>query len=472
MPGPHHIQVSLEVGDASLTFNDSRFATFAVRGGRRVLTITDDPKKLREWDAAVTAWGFTSEVKSFEDIATWSPTEELARYQAICLVHLTPARPDGKPRDLRDFWERLRKYVEAGGGLAIVPGDGEMNTPDHRAAYNDDTAQKLMPGKLLGIADAGKEGAPLDWQRAEMRHRALEVLGQPLSAWFAQGNNYFKDYINEVLGPRAYRYWQLEPKPQFNNVIIPYQPEGGKWPALIERIFADNEKVRGRVLAITVPMDDKSSGVDNQADRWHNFLAVEPIFYRFLVRQTIAYLVGDDRQDTLNFQCGQSVVVPVPATPRFANYRVQGPEVNGIAVPRVEEENEVRVPQAIERGSYTVLSEDAQMKLAGFSLNDASEESQLLPRVPKEQIEALFGPDSVLELDYRANLKPALEQRWSQPTELFPLLMILLLLLLAIENLLSNKFYRKEGTEEQAPAKPASEEAAPAEKGETVPAGS
>jgi hypothetical protein len=219
-----------------------------------------------------------------------------------------------------------------------------------------------------------------------------------------------------------------------------------------------------------VPMDDRNDGTGDLAGRWHDFLAVNPSFFNMLVKITVGYLAGDDRDETLTFQCGQLVAIPVPAAPRFPTYTIQGPGLSGGAdstVAPVEGENEIRVPQATQRGSFTVIGPEGQ-RLAGFSLNDAAEESQLLPRVPDDQIEALLGPDCVLELNIGTSLRQALEQRWSQPVELFPLLMILVLLALAVENLLANKFYRQPSQQEEAGVVKVPEEPKPAETRETV----
>ena len=78
-----------------------------------------------------------------------------------------------------------------------------------------------------------------------------------------------------------------------------------------------------------------------------------------------------------------------------------------------------------------------------FSVNLPQEEC-LLTRVPAAEVEALFGEKSVTPLDVRTDLRDALKGQWSQPQELLPYLMILVLLLLAVENLLANKFYRKQ----------------------------
>ena len=49
------------------------------------------------------------------------------------------------------------------------------------------------------------------------------------------------------------------------------------------------------------------------------------------------------------------------------------------------------------------------------------------------------------------NLHEALQGRWRQPLELFPWLMIFVLLVLVVENLLANKFYRRPAIEDAEP---------------------
>src|SRR5262249_22306991 len=92
-------------------------------------------------------------------------------------------------------------------------------------------------------------------------------------------------------------------------------------------------------------------------------------------------------------------------------------------------------------GNFTVAGEKSWK--AGFSMNVPAGESQLA-QVPAEQIEALLGEGSVLPVTQNINLRDALQGHWSQPVELLPWLMLLLLVLLAVENLLANRFYRRE----------------------------
>jgi hypothetical protein len=83
-----------------------------------------------------------------------------------------------------------------------------------------------------------------------------------------------------------------------------------------------------------------------------------------------------------------------------------------------------------------------------FSINVPPQESQLT-RISPESIEELFGPGAVLTVGHGTSLREALQGRWKQPLELFPWLMILVLLALAVENFLANRFYRREPIEEE-----------------------
>ena len=95
-------------------------------------------------------------------------------------------------------------------------------------------------------------------------------------------------------------------------------------------------------------------------------------------------------------------------------------------------------------------------------MNPRPDECQL-DRVPAEQIEALLGEGSVLPVGRGASLRDRLQQRWAQPLELAPWLLIALLLFLAVEGLLANRFYRQGANDRLAAALGAagSERAAP-----------
>ena len=105
--------------------------------------------------------------------------------------------------------------------------------------------------------------------------------------------------------------------------------------------------------------------------------------------------------------------------------------------------NEARAQQAVEPGNYTLKVGAQPQAAAWFSVNVPGEESDLT-RTAKEEIDAVLGPEAVLPVGATTDLNEVMRGHISQPWELFPVLMVVLLLVLAVENLLANKFYRRE----------------------------
>jgi hypothetical protein len=99
-----------------------------------------------------------------------------------------------------------------------------------------------------------------------------------------------------------------------------------------------------------------------------------------------------------------------------------------------------RLPNA---GNYALRSGTGQdqIALAMFSINVPGDEGDL-GRVPVSDIEAVLGPGAVVPQDRKTALPDTLH--WDEPIELFPWLMLVLLFVLALENLVANKFYRQD----------------------------
>ena len=190
----------------------------------------------------------------------------------------------------------------------------------------------------------------------------------------------------------------------------------------------------------TVPLDDSHSKY--RRSRWHDYM--ETSFYVVLADQTVGFTSRAISTTAVQFSVGSNRTrCPCrPAAQLKSSYSIQpSPSAAESIVSRVENETELHLTKTLAPGNYAIADEDGT-RVAAFSVNVAPEES-ILTRVPVEQIEDLLGGGSVLPIDFKTNLHDALMQRWSQPVELFPWLMILLLLLLAVENLLANRFYRR-----------------------------
>jgi hypothetical protein len=421
-PGPHQAEVTLATSDA-LPFTNARFATFQVQSGRRVLILVDDSRDATVWKWALEELGdFHCDVRLTAQARQIGP-RELEPYQAVCL--LSVAQPEN------DLWEKLEQYVGKGNGLAVIPGE-ELNVE----AYAGPAAQRLLPGRFVkDVAGDSTLGTLWNWTPETYRHPALA----PFREWNKNANIDFGKYERG-----AFRYWEVEPDSQEADVLVAYKDNEHR-PALLERAFP-RKKVRGRVLLFTTPLDGRSA--------WNNYADSLTSFYLVLANKMVGYLAGDAEAINFNFVSGQMVSLALPATPRSTLYSLQGPGLEGseVILPRPENQSELTVSQAVAAGNYTLSGADGR-RAACFSVNVPPDECQL-GRVPLEQIEALLGAGAVLTVGHSALLRDALQGHWGQPVELLPWLMILLLLVLAIENLLANKFYRRETPDDKETRRP------------------
>jgi hypothetical protein len=202
--------------------------------------------------------------------------------------------------------------------------------------------------------------------------------------------------------------------------------------------LAERRVGRGRVLQLTTPLDFRDL---DRRRRWHNYWASS--FGLVLVDQVCRYLAGDSVPPELNFLCGQAVQVLVPPSSASPPYTLQGPNLvlaeANLKPP--DAEGRLVVPQAQAPGNFTVL--DGRGKpAAAFSLNVRAEESYL-ERVKAEDVEEVLGPGSLLQVGRTVSLKEALQGLRPPPVELLPYLMMVVLLVLAVESFLANKFYRR-----------------------------
>ncbi len=405
-PGPHQLEVRFETAADALPFNNQTYLTFAVRAKRRILVLADDAKKASLPARALSALGYDVDVKASE-------LPKLEGYHAVYLVSV--ATPSA------ELWQALDNFVRAGGGLAIVPPGDEMT----RAAYNEGPAQKLLPGTFTDEVKAKEPGSPWLWSgdRGQYQHPFLQAFG----VWKDDPKTDF------ILYPRgAVRYWEVKPYDP-RAVLVRYQDDK-KRPAVLERV---TEAGQGKVLLFTTPLDEREPP-------WNNYEAKVTSFYLALMLQSGRYLCGTEEDRTVNFTLGQDEpVVVLPPGKRYPRYALAGAELFDNLSPG--EKSLLSFRELAEPGNYVLEGREGNQKqpVAAFSVQMPAEESDLT-RVPEADLEQLAGPGAVIAPGRNMELRQALGGYWSEPVEVFPWLLVLLLLVLAVENLLANKFYRQD----------------------------
>lgn len=415
---PHQFTVRLGTRDA-MPFNNTRHATFLVRGSRKLLTLVDrlDPARTRIWEAAHAATqSFACEIRTFDEAAKLSP-KQLAGYAVIALFE-----PSTVPAD---WWPRLAAYVRAGGGLAIVPGGEEIEAG--RAAFNQaglDAGLLPAPLERLVTAPAGK---PMPWARFSGAH----PLMAPFVAW-SRGVD--PDFARDDLRPFVRRWWKLGAAAKSALTVAAY---ADGTPALAERGLE-----RGRVLLFTSPLDFRYLDA-RRTVQWNNYWT-DSSFGLVLIDRVCRYLAGEVTIPELNFLCGPMPIVSLTAAPA-PPLTINGPGLAGPerALKPPGADGRLALPQARLPGNYVVLDGRSQ-PVAGFSLDVAAREGDL-ERVPVEELETIFGRGAVVRIEGETSLRDVLAGTHTATFDLVPYLMLLLLAGLTLESLLANRFYRRAG---------------------------
>jgi hypothetical protein len=466
-PGLHQVEFSLEAAD-KLMFDNTRFLTFKVGETRRVLTIAEDPAAAGFWQEAVRS-------KSEFDCLVVKPTDVKIDNGNVIVSYRDPEKPDGEPlkENIRAFdvvvlfsipdpsqknngsslWDKVRPYVESGGKLVIIPGDDRLSIDGYKAGGN------LMPGEFKGVIETdrvqppppqqtapgwsdprdGKNGVTWFLDEKVVQHPML----RPFQGWSATRDDVIK------LPRRALRYWDVKKADEALTIVSYNDAEkaADRRPAVLERAVPDPKeptKMRGRVLLLTTRMD---TPLLNEKKKWNDYWDFENSWCVVFPTLVIRYLAGDVADANFNFETGQVLTVPLPkgGVPRGTKVVIDGPGIvlSEALIEVGDKQTELRLspPRTDQPGNFQLVVEALKWR-DGFSLNVPADESKL-DKVPVEAIEELTGKESVFPLAKDKKLADIVKVIADQPIDLYPWLLIAVLMLLALEGLVANRFYRK-----------------------------
>ena len=226
----------------------------------------------------------------------------------------------------------------------------------------------------------------------------------------------------------VFRYWELDKPAAGTSMVLPYND--GR-PALLERPVG-----QGRALTMTTPISDRPS----RHDPWNLLLGEETLPFLMLANGMAAYLTGAGDQQ-LNYYAGQTAVLPLDAADRRRSYLLSTPGKLTFPMPADLNRRELTTTATDQVGNYRLQAGGEGGVNLGFSVNYAPEQTQL-DRLSPPQLAEMFG-----SVKYQlARTRQQIDRNVSMGRvgrELFPLLILVVAIILGLEMLLANRFYRE-----------------------------
>lgn len=328
------------------------------------------------------------------------PNLVLDDYAVVCLLDPLPLAPTG--------WETLAQYVRRGGGLALFLGHNA-----DLASFDNALARQLTGGTLAR-----------QWRSPGDVFLTLGDLSHPLLAPF-------RDVATSVPWERfpVYRHWGLEDVAPPARIVVRYS---NQQPAIVETSAG-----RGRVLTMTTPVSDPLRARGRQT--WNELPTGEDAWpYVVLVHEMVRYLAGAGGTK-LNYLAGETATLPNDRDKHPERYQLFTPLDQPQNVTADEGQLLVRFTEL--PGAYRLKGFRQQPIVRGFAVNLPESASQL-ERLDPAALDELLGAGRYHYARNRDEIVLGVgEARLGR--EFYPFLLPLLALILALEHLLANRFYRR-----------------------------
>lgn len=395
------------VGQDALAADDTRFFTVEVKPAWRVLIAAPKPAEnyaLFFTEAlAPTVFRKRGQARFDCDIID---VDELAKkppegYAAVCLLDPTPLEPA--------VWKKLGDYAADGHGVAIFLGRHAADI----ASFNASQAQELLAGNLL--RQSRRPAGDCYLMPRDYQHPILAA---------------FRDQAGSIPWEAfaVFRYWELDAPPAGVGVVLPFND--GR-PALLERPVG-----RGRVVTMTTPVSDSPS-----KEPWNLLPVGEAWPFVVLANQIMAYLVGSS-EEQLNYYAGQTAVMALEAQSQRRTYLLTAPQNMKFPLSADTQRHLLTITATDQAGNYRVQAGGRESGFdRGFSVNLTPDQTRL-DRATPEELDKLFGP-----IPHRiARTRDQIDRDVSMGRvgrELFAGLIFVVALVLGMEHVVANRFYRE-----------------------------
>jgi hypothetical protein len=229
----------------------------------------------------------------------------------------------------------------------------------------------------------------------------------------------------------VFRYWNLQQLAPDTQVILRY---GSNRPALLERPVG-----KGTVLTMTTPITEPERPRGRQA--W-NELAGPNDWPRFMLINDLIHYLTHVGSGQLVFQTGQSVVLANPPEQTPNRYLLFLPD--GDTQPVQSRDGQLLISTTSTAGTYRLKGDWNGPVTRGFSVNLPAAASRLQRTTAQRLDEMLGSARYQLARDRSEIQREQGQQRAGR--EFYPILLVILAIILILEQLLANRFYRETDT--------------------------
>ena len=413
--GVYHGRIELE-GQDGLAVDNQRYFTFRVGETKNALIVHPDGVNPRVMESLLTprdkVEAGTARYESVTmDQMTFSQLEDWNDYDAIYLLDPSPWEDE--------VWERLESFVFNGGGLAVFLGHNAANGGIADPSFTTPAAARILSGPLE--QQWFNEEPDLFLSPKDLVHPVFDSI---------------RDNESTVLWNRfpVFIHWGIEPGMEDGIPTQTLLRYGNREPAVIERAIGS-----GRVIVMTTPITEY--GFVTQRESWNSLLSGNPVPAFLLLDGIASYLVEGDAE-SLNVLVAQTAVLNNDLRKFPESYQAFAPDPEKPPTVLNSVDNKIRYRFIDEPGQYRLKGQfDQQIVLRGFSANIGNSVTDLT-RIEMDELDAFLGADQ-----YQLATKQE-ELRRQQGTmrrgkEFYPLIVVLMLVVLAVEYLMSNRFYSK-----------------------------
>ena len=416
--GTYHGSVEIE-GQDGLSVDDKRYFTFRVSPPRSTLVVHPKNVSAQVMVSLLTpSQSVADGTNRFEcEVVTQAEFEaikSLSKYDAVFVLD---------PRPIEEIqWQKLQTFVENGGGLGLFLGPNANSKGFIDEAFTSEIAQRVIGGRL--------EQQWFD-ETDELVLSPPDETSHPI--------------FRSIRGSETSILWNRFPVTKFwgfqqddSADALPTQTlmrYTNREPAVIERMIG-----KGRVLTMTTPITEYGYNPDRRS--WNLLLGgtgLTPVPYFLLVKGIVSHLVQSDAE-SLNVQVGQMSTLQNDLRQFPDNYQVFSPIEDKPPTNLNSVNNQIRYRFNDSPGQYRFRGVfDDQVLLRGFSSNLPLAATDLT-RIGADVLDEILGPGRYqLATDKSEITRQQGTTRRGQ--ELYPFIVVMMLLILGLEYLMSNRFY-------------------------------